>query len=387
MDSSSACMFAALLALPWCGLAAVWLHVRRLRAETAARVAVLGAQLEAQSSAHQFDRQVQRALAMADSEAGVLEVASRAFTVAAPSSALELLLSDEAESELHLAAFGASGSPGCPASTSLDCAAMRAGHTLRFDDPERLDICPHLRNRPGAPRRAACIPLAPTRGTTGVLHVTSEGDALDDDTVERLELVAGHIGSRLRVLHVLQVFQDQAQTDVLTGLVNRRSFEERVGVILRARRNIVIAIVDLDHFKMLNDTHGHAVGDHALRVFSRVARTFAAAHSGLAARLGGEEFVIQLPAGPAVEALFDELRASLRTAISGGACPEFTVSIGLAAFPSHGANLSELLLAADRALYQAKSRGRDRVVVHGAPVSELLPSAPPRLRAVASGSE
>jgi diguanylate cyclase (GGDEF)-like protein len=355
-------------------------ELERSVATLTVQLAMREARIAAQTSAHQLDRQVQRALGMADTEAGVLDVASRAFAVAAPSSALELLLSDETESEIHLAAFGASGPPGCPAATSMDCAAMRAGYTLRFDDPKGLDVCPHLRNRPGGPKRAACIPLAPTRGTTGVLHVTSEDDTLNDDTVERLELVAGHVGSRLRMLHVLQVFQSQAQTDALTGLVNRRSFEERVAVILRAKPNVTIAILDLDHFKKLNDTHGHAVGDDALRVFARVARSFAAAHSGLAARLGGEEFVIQLPGGHGAShaTIFEELRASLRAAVTSSACPEFTVSIGVAAFPDHGSNLSELLLAADRALYQAKSRGRDCVVTYGS--AELVATAVPTAR-------
>lgn len=344
-------------------------NMSALTAYASARAAATRAEVSRQ----RLDAQVQRALSMAETEDEALDIASRAFSQAAPECPSELLLANEAESELHLATISAAGSPGCPVSSPSGCPAMRMGQTLRFFDENALDVCPHLRSRSGGAKNAVCVPLAPTRGTTGVLHATSDDGPLHEESIARLESIASHVGTRLRVLHVLSVFQTQAETDALTGLLNRRSFEQRAASLLRSNRSLAIAIADLDHFKMLNDSHGHAAGDHALRVFARAARTFASERSGFAARLGGEEFVIVLPMSreDASAKVFDDLRTALRNATRNGAAPSFTVSIGVSVFPLHGANLSELLGAADRALYQAKSRGRDRVVLHG------TPSAPP----------
>jgi diguanylate cyclase (GGDEF)-like protein len=342
--------------------------------ELSVQVATRERQIQRDRERQELDGQLQRALAMADAESEVLDVASRALDAAAPSSPAELLLSD-GDAELHLAAVAHSGAPGCPVATPGGCAAMRARQTLRFDDPSALDVCPHLRSRPGGAKPAACIPLALARGTSGVLHAMSkDGTPLADDAVRSLELVASHVGARLRMVHVLNVFQNQAEQDSLTELFNRRSFDERLGRMLRARRALSIAIIDLDHFKRLNDTHGHAVGDQALRVFARVLRTFAASQNGIAARLGGEEFALVLPADArgGAETPFDTLRSALAKALEDGPCPPFTVSIGVALHPTHGLTAGELLGTADRALYEAKKRGRD-CVVHYSPSAVPAP--------------
>ncbi len=362
-------------------------HLERNMAALTTSTELRIAETKRETARQRLDTQVQRALSMAETEDEALDVASRAFAEAAPSHPAELLLANESESELHLAAVAANGTPGCPVMTPSGCAAMRAGQTLRFDDVGALDLCPHLRHRPGGPKPAVCVPLAPTRGATGVLHATSANDTpLSEHTVTQLEVVAAHVGNRLRMLHVLSVFQTQAETDALTGLLNRRSFEQRATNMLRAgsSRLLAIAIADVDHFKKLNDTHGHAAGDHALRLFARVARAYCAARNGFAARLGGEEFAIVLPITrdqgtsssgleslnktPSLEALkatYDQLRSDLQDATNGGLTP-FTISIGAALSSVHGASLSELLAAADRALYEAKGTGRDRVVIQGA---------------------
>lgn len=359
-------------------------ELERNIAALTAEQAVRAEQHQVEAARQRLDGQIQRALAMAETEDEALDVTSRALEQAAPGCPAELLLANESESELHLAAVAASGAPGCPVSSPSGCAAMRAGQPLRFSDEHALDICPQLRNRSGGFKPAACIPLAPTRGTMGVLHATSEDGPIAEQHVARLELVATHTGTRLRMLHVLTVFQTQAETDALTGLLNRRSFEQRAATMLRSNRGFVLAIADLDHFKRLNDTHGHATGDQALRVFARTAKTFASDRSGVAARLGGEEFVIVLPLGrEAPEASYDELRVALRQATSAGASPSFTVSIGAAVYPTHGTTLGELLGTADRALYQAKSGGRDRVVLYGSFSAEDEVAEKPQLRGVA----
>lgn len=155
---------------------------------------------------------------------------------------------------------------------------------------------------------------------------------------------------------------EQTRTDPLTGLPNRRALAaafsesiERGGAVPPA-----VAIVDIDHFKMVNDIHGHSEGDRVLTELASVLRAQFAGR-GLAARFGGEEFVILMPDTPLQQA---ELQCQyLRESV--GLLPmglPISVSIGLAAHRA-GETPSDTLRRADTALYQAKHQGRDRVVV------------------------
>jgi diguanylate cyclase (GGDEF)-like protein len=161
----------------------------------------------------------------------------------------------------------------------------------------------------------------------------------------------------------------EARLDALTGLLNRRGFIERAEIELaRARRErsrLAIATFDLDHFKAINDDYGHEVGD---RVLARAARAFAAEmrEVDVLARMGGEEFVALLPGEGAAEAAMvaDRVRERL-AALSDPDLPTVTVSAGVASLSPPG-DLDELLRAADGALYEAKSSGRDRTAAAGA---------------------
>ncbi len=159
--------------------------------------------------------------------------------------------------------------------------------------------------------------------------------------------------------------QRLSRVDPLTGLLNRRGVEERIAGMREEGASFAIAIADLDGFKVLNDTHGHAVGDRALRLF---AHTLAASirPQDEAARFGGEEFVVLLPGADleAATAVLERVRVALRRALHDADLPPFTSSFGVAA-SARGAAPAEVLEAADRALYAAKRAGRDRVVVCG----------------------
>ncbi len=158
----------------------------------------------------------------------------------------------------------------------------------------------------------------------------------------------------------------QALSDALTGLPNRRAFEQEAErMVARARRNnaqVTIGIADIDFFKRINDQHGHPVGDEVLSAISAVLAQSARA-SDVVARIGGEEFGLLFPdATPDMAAAVAE---RMRTAVeafpvvaAGGLQIKVTISIGLA--PCAGA-LSEALSQADRALYTAKGQGRNRV--------------------------
>jgi diguanylate cyclase (GGDEF)-like protein len=161
----------------------------------------------------------------------------------------------------------------------------------------------------------------------------------------------------------------QSRTDVLTGLGNRRLMERDLSIALeRGRRqhgSFSVALFDIDHFKAYNDHYGHAAGDEALR---RTAQALAGAcrREDIAYRYGGEEFLVILPVGGLGAALSAAER--LRTAVESEAIPHaysshsvITVSGGVATWASSYSSLTELLEAADRALYDSKVAGRNQV--------------------------
>lgn len=159
-----------------------------------------------------------------------------------------------------------------------------------------------------------------------------------------------------------------AHTDVLTGVSNRRHFETQAQrEVVRAQRHgepLSLLILDVDHFKRINDTHGHDVGDDVLKVLAAMAAQELREHD-LLARFGGEEFVALLPNTGLDGALIvaERLRAVL------GACQvavdeetvQFTVSVGVAQLADGAADLGVMIKAADKALYQAKRQGRNQV--------------------------
>lgn len=172
-----------------------------------------------------------------------------------------------------------------------------------------------------------------------------------------------------------------AQTDTLTGLANRRLFHERFGEEFRRAqrydRDLSLLMLDLDHFKRVNDAHGHQFGDVVLRVFADVMRDNVR-ESDLVARYGGEEFVVLLAETGQQAALqvAEKLRrATAETRFTDGATVErVTVSIGVAGLRECGAADEDALVrAADTALYVAKRGGRDRVV--GTPAGDATSSA------------
>ena len=173
---------------------------------------------------------------------------------------------------------------------------------------------------------------------------------------------------------LVQDLVDQARIDPLTGLLNRRGFEERLSIELaRAIRDdssLALVTFDLDHFKEVNDEHGHEVGDRVLTWIGAVV-TEQVRGVDVAARIGGEEFVVALPRTDAAEALRVAERVRLAVAAGGQQRTRFGIGEGLAITLSGGVaarvgpiDLHALLAEADRALYEAKRSGRNRVFVH-----------------------
>jgi len=173
------------------------------------------------------------------------------------------------------------------------------------------------------------------------------------------------------VLKLQEQLREQAHHDSLTGLYNRRYLEETMGrEIIRAERYgqpIGVVMCDLDHFKLVNDTYGHLVGDEVLRASAELLRTNSRG-SDIVCRFGGEEFLLLLFDTPPDIAYqrAEELRASLAAQQTGNSVIRVTASFGVASYPVDGKTQDALISAVDTAMYQAKKTGRNRVVVASA---------------------
>ncbi len=199
------------------------------------------------------------------------------------------------------------------------------------------------------------------------------GDEFLSKPVNVLELKI-RVSSMLRIRRLTNELEDanrqlqtMASVDPLTQLANRRVLDERLeqefARAVRHRHPLACLMIDVDHFKRVNDTHGHVVGDRVLTHVAAAIRT-TIRKTDLAGRYGGEEFLVLVPETPATGAqvLAERLRRAI-AASSEGDLPRVTVSVGIATTEGEVASSAELLRRADEALYAAKEGGRDRVVV------------------------
>lgn len=341
------------------------LEERVMRA--AADMRAHGFEIARKGEAQRFEAALQRALELVDDEGEIIEVARLALEIATGPSDGELLLADSSQANLRRVIATDNHSGGCPVRSLKACAAVRRGQTLTFHSSEDLDACPRLREHPQAPCAAVCTPVSVMGRTIGVIHVTSPvGEPLRREAADGIETVATQVGARLGMVRTLAASDVAASTDPLTGLLNRRSFEAEVAGILGDGRSHCIVLADLDHFKRLNDSFGHAAGDRALCLFARVLKDHVRSNDRVG-RYGGEEFVILLYDCKLEQAkgALERLRTTLMAEIGNAGVPPFTFSMGLARAGVDGTELAGLIAVADGALYEAKSRGRDRVVVAG----------------------
>ena len=348
-------------------------------------IATLAGQFEAQARGQKFESRLANALDMAEGEPEVVQVIERSFSAIVPDAPIELLLADNSHAHLlRMASASPTGSPpACGVDSPDHCPAARRAQVQRFSDSDELDACPKLRGRPEGAMSAMCVPVSIMGRSVGVIHVTGEQHtSFSENTEQDLATLAKLSGARIGLLRVMAETQLQATTDSLTGLLNRRSFEHRVATLRREESDVTIAMADLDHFKLLNDTYGHGSGDRALRLFAQVLRESLRTED-VVCRHGGEEFAIAVP-GCSIEKareIFDAARTRLEAAIAVAGLPKFTVSFGVVGSDPHDDLLPTLISRADAALFQAKREGRDRVVVfdtlgHEVPALGGLPEAP-----------
>ena len=333
-----------------------------------ARAHALEGQRAADAARAAFESELSHALDMAQHEDEAIETVELALAFEVPERGTELLLADTSHAHLKQVAltdWGCVGA-GCTVSEPNDCPAIRRGAPLTFLRSDAYSACTHLRARDGEADSAVCVPVSVAGRMVGVMHSAGPVDepAAPED-LYKLEQVANRAGSRLGILRAFAQSQTQASTDPLTGLLNRRSFENEAREKVNTGTTAAIGYADLDNFKLLNDRHGHDTGDRALRLFARVLRN-SLRDGDLAARWGGEEFVLLFSGSDTTSAAvaLQRLKENLLVALAGANIPPFTASFGLAD-STMTVELDELVALADDSLMEAKRRGRDGVVVAG----------------------
>lgn len=331
-------------------------------------------ELRDRSHALRFLGHVQTAFDMAEDEADLYRIAGIALREASDHPG-EILVADSSNAHLQRSVTSEGhDAPGCGVTTPNSCPAVRSGQSLRFTNPDGLESCPRLRDRRlGDGHVAVCVPINVLGAPSAVLHAARDAASAPTSELEAeataLDGVAVRFGARLGMMRAMSQTQLQADTDPLTGLLNRRAMENRVREMRTQHSSFSVAMADLDHFKDLNDTFGHDTGDRALRLFARVLRS-SVREIDIVARYGGEEFVVVLPGTDVTAAapVLHRLRERLAEALADAQLPPFTVSLGLVDSGSDD-DLSELINLADHALMRAKSDGRDRVVIWDPPPS------------------
>ncbi|HEY7794430.1 MAG TPA: response regulator [Gaiellaceae bacterium] len=264
---------------------------------------------------------------------------------------------------LSLAGFAGRGSGDrLAAAPGIVVRAFSLLGTIVADDAD-LDELEHL----GLPSAdALAVPLVADGDALGALLLTmTPGTALTVDA-DFVEDIAGLAASALATERRLALTHAEARRDALTGLANRRAYEERLDAAFRradaTRGEVTIVVLDLDDFKRFNDTGGHAAGDAVLTQVGRVALRVLRAGEELF-RVGGDEFAVVLegPAAAGVE-VAERIATALATHTRGDTLP--TISAGVASYPSGARSKTELEIAADNALYSSKRRRPSRAVPH-----------------------
>ena len=333
------------------------------------RMATDAAEMKTEARYSKLETTLQRALEMEHTEEAAYDVIAQALTIVDPGVPSEMLLADSSQSHFRQVVSDPPGR-GCRLprrAHRTNVPRRRAARRSSSPGSSSLDTCPYLRGRSDTVW-AACVPVGIAGRATGVLHMQRAVDIAPPDNGRGWELIARKAGDRLGMLRAFARSETQAHTDPLTGLLNRRSLETRTRALTDEGLPFVVAYADLDHFKLLNDVHGHDSGDRALRLFARILRD-SVRPNDIPARYGGEEFVVVLPdcSVQDASAVIERVRQRLRQELEEGVIPQFTVSFGLAA-SSAGLSFGETVDAADQALLLAKREGRDRIIIASAAV-------------------
>lgn len=273
-----------------------------------------------------------------------------------------------------VARFGDAMISGADSLLPGECWALRRSqaHALAGSAASQL-ACAHL--DPGTPApgvTSLCLPLNAQGASIGLLHVSAPTAEMDHgaSVEELLGQLAEQLGLAIANLQLRETLRTQSLRDPLTGLFNRRYLEESLSRELQRceRRSLPLSVLmlDVDHFKRFNDTHGHAAGDALLAQVGRQIQSGVRTED-IACRYGGEEFTVVLPELDAASACTraEQIRRAVEIATVqhlGQQLGPVTLSIGIATFPGDGLTPETLMQLADATLYRAKAAGRNRVL-------------------------
>lgn len=271
--------------------------------------------------------------------------------------------------ELQTSWGGQEAAPRAISPTDCWALRLRIAHAVRAREPALS--CEHVVDRTGD---SICVPMFSQGETIGILHIMGRDPAerpaheLGVETRQLVSAVAEQIALTLANLQLRKKLQTEALRDPLTGLHNRRFaddwIEREVSQSNRSGRPLGLIMVDVDHFKQVNDAHGHDAGDAVLKA---IADTFRSSLrlGDVPCRIGGEEFMILMPdidldtLARRAETLREQV-VGMGVRYHGQVLPPITVSAGVAVYPKHGRSVAEVVKAADAALYAAKRAGRNR---------------------------
>jgi diguanylate cyclase (GGDEF)-like protein/PAS domain S-box-containing protein len=227
-----------------------------------------------------------------------------------------------------------------------------------------------------------CVPIIIQDTVTGLIHLSKAAHATvqaDAHSLRVITMVADHFALTLSNLYLREQLREQSIRDTLTGLFNRRYLDEMLPRELqraeRQRQPVGIILLDIDHFKYVNDTYGHDAGDILLQTMGAFLQQTIRGHD-IACRYGGEEFILVLPGASLQDTLqrAEQIRGEVQTLVvehQGQVLDSITASLGVATFPGHDMTAAMLIRAADQALYQAKGNGRNCVITASTPGTML----------------
>lgn len=248
------------------------------------------------------------------------------------------------------------------------CWGLRTGQDYPPSNNQQSLRCAHMQQQDKAYK---CIPMLAQGEAIGLFHIEGFDDASPDEKEYLATLAsttADVIAPALVNLRLRESLRQQSIRDPLTGLYNRRfmeeSFKREIGGAERRNSSVAAIMIDLDHFKKLNDTYGHEGGDAVLQAVGRALMNNTRPED-ICCRYGGEELAIILPGTDLTEATkraehIREIIEGLRVKLDGSEL-KVTASLGVAVYPAHGVIADQIVRTADHALYQAKAEGRNRV--------------------------